>query len=101
MTCWGWHRSCAACESEMRMLLGREGGRSSAAHHAVDLRLVEGVGGAVDDRRGDIDEAMQLAGDRRDARLQRGLLAGLDQDADARHGQIGRASCRERECQYV
>src|SRR3546814_12455299 len=56
----------------------------SAAHHAVDLRLVQGVGGAVDDRRGDVDEAVQLARDRRDARLQRGLLAGLDQDAEDR-----------------
>src|SRR3546814_7202700 len=33
--------------------------RPSGAHHLVDLRLVEGVGGAVDDRGGDVDEALR------------------------------------------
>src|SRR3546814_20938768 len=60
--------------------------RPSGAHHLVDLRLVEGVGGAVDDRGGDVDEALQLAGDLGDAEMQRPRLAGLAQALDARPG---------------
>src|SRR3546814_16649594 len=96
--------SSDVCSSDLRAsrFLDPEGGAAEETRSAAAACLV-GLGGAPEKQDADGEQVVH-ARDAVVARLQEALQRPLSEEGDQQHdaqAEIGRASCRERVCQYV
>src|SRR3546814_5329057 len=82
--------SSDVCSSDLRRVAGRQGARDAAQH--VDRGIAVALRDGAVEHDMAVDDAAHRVGDRLV------MIVAFDQN---REQEIGRASCRERVCQYV